>query len=64
MEDHILNLIHINVYTMDARTFDGILYFVTFIDNHSQKVWVFILKSEDHMHDVFKYFHVSVKREM
>ena len=37
--------------------------FVTFIDDHSRKVWAFALKSKDQVLDVFKEFHVSVERE-
>ena len=33
------------------------------IDDHSKKVWVFALKSKNQEPDVFKEFHVSVKRE-
>ena len=44
---NILDLIHIDVCTMDARTLDGTLYFVIFIYDHSRKVLAFTLKFKD-----------------
>ncbi|KAI4297117.1 hypothetical protein L6164_037021 [Bauhinia variegata] len=60
---HALDLVHTDVCTMDSRTLGGCLYFVTFIDDYSRKVWVFALKSKDQVLDVFKHFHASVERE-
>lgn len=37
---------------MNARTLGGALDFVTFIDDHSRKVWAFALKSKDPVLDV------------
>ena len=34
---HVLDLIHTDVYTIDARTLGGVLYFVTFIDDYVRK---------------------------
>lgn len=48
---------------MQTRTLGGALYFVTFIDYHSRKVWVFALKSKDQVLDVFKELHARVERE-
>nr|KYP41711.1 Retrovirus-related Pol polyprotein from transposon TNT 1-94 [Cajanus cajan] len=61
---HILDLVHTDVCTMDAKTLSGYTYFVTFIDDHSRKVWAFVLKSKDQVLDVFKHFHASVEREI
>jgi hypothetical protein len=41
----------------------GAKYFVTFIDNFSRKVWVYVLKTKDQVLSVFKQFQVSVERE-
>ena len=35
---NVIDLIHIDVCTMQTRTVGGALYFVTFIDDHSRKV--------------------------
>ena len=44
---NVIDLIHTNVYTMQTRIVGGALYFVTFIDDHSRKVWGFALKTKD-----------------
>ncbi|KAL6318079.1 hypothetical protein AAG906_035224 [Vitis piasezkii] len=54
--------VHTDV-TMQSNTLGGELYYVTFIDDHSRKVWAYALKSKDQVLDVFKYFHVKVERK-
>ncbi|KAL4368326.1 hypothetical protein GQ457_05G026720 [Hibiscus cannabinus] len=41
----------------------GALYFVTFIDDHSRKVWIYLLKTKDQVLEAFKEFHAKVERE-
>ena len=48
---------------MQDRTFGGEHYFVTFIDDHSRKVWAYVLKTKDKVLGVFRDFHVKVERE-
>jgi hypothetical protein len=48
---------------MKTRTLGGCLYFVTFIDDHSRKLWVYTLKRKDQVLDVFKQFQASVERQ-
>jgi len=48
---------------MKTKTFGGGLYFVTFNDDHSRKLWVYVLKTKDQMFGVFKQFQASVERE-
>ena len=55
-------MIHTDVYIMQNRSIRGALYFVTFIDDYSRKVWAFTLKSKDQVLDVFKFFYAYVKR--
>jgi hypothetical protein len=44
----ILDLVHSDVCgPMKTRALGGCLYFVTFIDDHSRKLWVYTLKSKD-----------------
>ncbi|CAJ2642124.1 unnamed protein product [Trifolium pratense] len=57
------DLIHTDVCMMDSKSLGGALYFVTFIDDHSRKVWAFVLKSKDQVLGAFKQFHASVERE-
>ncbi|RVW64630.1 Retrovirus-related Pol polyprotein from transposon TNT 1-94 [Vitis vinifera] len=55
--------VHTDVCTMQSNTLGGALYYVTFIDDHSRKVWAYALKSKDQVLDVFKDFHVMVERQ-
>ena len=48
---------------MKVKTLGGALYFVTFIDDHSRKVWAYTLKTKDQVLDVFKHFQANVERE-
>ena len=41
----------------------GALYFATFIDDHSRKIWVYPLKSKDQVLDMFKQFQDLSKRQ-
>jgi transposase InsO family protein len=60
---NILDLVHTDVCTMNTKSLGGALYYVTFIDDHSRKVWVFALKTKDQVRDVFKVFHMKIERE-
>ena len=60
---HVLDLIHTDVCTISDKSISGCSYFVTFIDDHSRKVWAFVFKSKDQVLDVFKHLHASVERE-
>ena len=43
-----LNLVYFDVCgPMKTKTLGGSLYFVTFIDDHSRKIWVYTLKTKD-----------------
>jgi transposase InsO family protein len=48
---------------MNTKTLGGALYYVTFIDDHSRKVWAFALKTKNQVLDMFKVFHIKVERE-
>ena len=61
----VLELIHSNVcWPLKAITHSGALYFVSFIDDYSRKVWVFLLKTKDKVLEVFKHFQAMVEREI
>lgn len=52
---HVLDFLHFDVCcTMNTNTLRGSRYFVTFFDDHSIKVWVYALKTKDHVFVVFK----------
>jgi hypothetical protein len=48
---------------LKRKTLGGASYFVTFIDDHSRKVWAYLLKTKDEVLNVFKEFHSMVERE-
>ena len=59
-----VDLVYSNVCgLMKTKTIGGSLYFVTFIDDHSRKIWVYTLKTKDQVLEVFKQFHVFVERQ-
>ena len=59
-----MELIHSDVCgPLKVRTHSGALYFVTFIDDYSRKVWAFLLKTKDQVLEVFKHFQAMVERE-
>ena len=49
--------------SVDVLGISGALYFVTFIDDFSRKVWAYALKTKDQVINVFKEFHARVERE-
>ena len=58
-----LDLVQTYVYSMDLRSLGGTQYFVTFIDDHSRKVWDFVLKTKDKVLQLFQQFRARVERE-
>jgi hypothetical protein len=48
---------------MRDKTIAGALYFVTFVDDNSRKLWAYSLKINDQVLNVFKQWIVGVKRE-
>jgi transposase InsO family protein len=43
-------------------SFGGSSYFVTFIDDYSRKVWVYVIKRKVDVFNVFKHFRVLVEK--
>lgn len=58
-----LDLVHADVYSMDVKSHSGAQYFVSLIDDYSQKVWIYVLKSKDQVLSAFKEFQARVERE-
>lgn len=59
-----VELIHSDVCgPLKVKTIGGTSYFVTFIDDYSRKLWVFALKTKDHVLPTFKELHASVERD-
>ena len=58
----ILDLIHSNVCgPMSTKSLGGDLYYVMFIDDHSWKTWVYLLKSKDEVINRFQEFKAEVE---
>ena len=61
---NVLDLVYSDVCgPIDVDTLGGNKYFVTFIDDASRKVWVYVLKTKDQVFKHFKKFHAMVERE-
>jgi len=59
-----LELIHSDLCgPMPEMSWGGAKYFLTFIDDHSRKVFVYFLKSKDEVFDAFKTFKALVENE-
>ena len=58
-----LELVHTDVCQVDAKSHGGAQYFVTFIDDHSWKLWTTPLKTKDQVLFIFKELHARVERE-
>ena len=48
-----LDLVHTDVCSIDVISLGGAEYYVTFIDDHSRKIWAFVLKTKDRVFQVF-----------
>ena len=63
-KEEVLELVHSDICgPLKVKSIGGALYFVTFIDDYSRKLWVRTLKTKDQVFNVFKEFHVFVERE-
>jgi len=58
----VLGLIHSNICgPMSTRAISGVEYFVTFIDDHCKKTWIYFLKTKDEVFDQFTQFKALVE---
>ncbi|RDY05897.1 hypothetical protein CR513_10194, partial [Mucuna pruriens] len=61
----LLELVHSDVCgPLKVKSFSGALYSVTFIDDFSKKLWVYVLKTKDQVLEKFKQFQALVKRQL
>ena len=59
-----LELVHSDVCgPLKVKSYGGASYFVTFIDDYSRKLWVYALKTKDHVLEKFKEYHALVERQ-
>ena len=59
----LLELVHTDVCSVDTKSHSSGQYFVTCIDDHSRKLWAYVLKKKDQMLSVFKELYARVERE-
>lgn len=58
----VLGLIHLDICgPMSTKALSGSEYFVTFIDDHSRKTWIYFLKTKDEVFDRFREFKALVE---
>jgi len=58
-----LEAIHSNVWTTKTKFIGGCKYYVNFIDDHTKKVSVYIMKHKGEMFQHFLNFKTMVKKE-
>ena len=46
-----VELVHTNVCSVDTKSHSGGQYFVTFIDEHSHKLWAYVIKKKDQVYE-------------
>ena len=61
--ENVLDIMHTDVCSMTDKSLGGALYFVTFIDDHSRKIFLYVLKNKWQVLSLFKEFNAKVKRE-
>lgn len=60
----ILQLIHSDICgPMPIKSLGGYLYYIIFVDDFSQRTWIFYLKHKDEAFDVFKDFKVLIENQ-
>ncbi|RDX88387.1 hypothetical protein CR513_30024, partial [Mucuna pruriens] len=63
-KSELLELVHSDVCDpLKVKSFSGAFYFVTFIDDCSTKLWVYVLKTKDQVLEKFKQFQALVERQ-
>ncbi|RDY03729.1 hypothetical protein CR513_12653, partial [Mucuna pruriens] len=63
-KSELLELVHSDVCgPLKVKSFSRALYFVTFIDDCSRKLWVYVLKTKDQVLEKFKHLQALVERQ-
>jgi hypothetical protein len=56
-------MIYSNVWTMKTKSIRGCKYYVSFIDDHTRKVWVYFMKHKGEMLKHFLNFKTVMEKE-
>ena len=59
----ILDLIHSDICRPMSSSLSGCLYYVLFIDDHSRKSWIYLLKAKSETFDRFKEFKALIENQ-
>jgi hypothetical protein len=62
--ENLLDIVHTDVCSMTKKSLGGALYFVTFIDDHSRKIFMYVLRNKWLVLVVFKEFLDKVRENM
>jgi len=58
-----LEMIHLNLWTMKTESIGGCKYYVSFIDDHTKKMWVSFMKHKGEVFQHFLNFKTMVEKE-
>jgi uncharacterized protein YigE (DUF2233 family) len=58
-----LKMIHSDAWTMKTKSIGGCKYYMSFIDDHTRKVWVYFMKHKGEVFQHFLNFKTMVEKE-
>ncbi|MCI27168.1 retrovirus-related pol polyprotein from transposon tnt 1-94, partial [Trifolium medium] len=60
----VLEVVHSDVCgPFDEKSLGGNMYFITFVDEYSRKMWIYLIQTKDEVFDVFKRFKALVENQ-
>ena len=59
----LLEVIHNDVLTTKIKSIGGYNHYVSFIDDHTRKMWVYFMKHKSEVYNHFKKFRAMVEKE-
>lgn len=61
---HVLNVVHSDIYgPIKVPTYSGNRYFITFVDEYSKMLWLYLIKLKSDALEVFKKFKVLPEKQ-
>jgi hypothetical protein len=61
-DERVLDIVHSNVCgPMSTTSLSGYVYYVSFIDDYSGKIWIYLLKAKNEVFGKFKEFEALVE---
>ena len=64
VSQNVLDVVHSNVWCLaKIASMGGYRYYVTFIDDHTRKVWVYFMKKKSEVFNHFQSFKVMVQKK-